>query len=399
MAKKVVLAYSGGLDTSIMIKWLKDNYNCEVIAFAADVGQGEELKGLRQKAIATGASKVYIEDLTAEFARDFLFPMIKSGAVYEGEYLLGTSIARPLIAQKQVAIAQREKADALAHGATGKGNDQVRFELTYKALAPQLQIIAPWREWELKGREEEIAYARRHRIPVPVSKAKPYSSDRNLWHISYEGGKLEDPWFEPNENMFMLTKRPELAPNKPEQIQLEFSKGVPIAVNGKKLSPVALIKALNKIGGKHGIGRVDIVENRLVGIKSRGVYETPGGTIIYQAHSALEQITLDRDTLHFKPAVAQRYAELIYNGQWFTPLKRALDAFIDRTQENVSGVVRLKLYKGSCTVTGRRSKKSLYQPQLATFEKEAVYDQRDAEGFINLFGLPLKVQAELRRKR
>jgi argininosuccinate synthase len=398
MAKKVILAYSGGLDTSIMIKWLKDNYNCEVIAFAADVGQGEELKGLRQKALSTGAAKVYIEDLTDEFARDFLWPMIKSGAVYEGEYLLGTSVARPLIAQKQVEIARKEKADALAHGATGKGNDQVRFELTYKALAPQLKIIAPWREWELKGRQEEIDYARQHRIPVPVTKAKPYSSDRNLWHISYEGGVLEDPWFEPKENMYVLTNSPEKGPQKAEYVTLEFSKGVPVAVNGKKLSPVALIKTLNRLGGKHGVGRVDIVENRLVGIKSRGVYETPGGTIIYKAHAALEQITLDRDTLHYKQLVAQRYAELIYNGQWFTPLKKALDAFIDQTQRNVAGVVKLKLFKGQCTVTGRRSKMSLYQPALATFENEAVYDQRDAEGFINLFGLPLKVQAELRRK-
>lgn len=397
--KKVVLAYSGGLDTSIMIKWLKDNYNCEVICFAADVGQDEELKGLRQKALGTGAAKIYIEDLQAEFAKDFLFPMIKSGAVYEGEYLLGTSIARPLIAKKQVEIAKKEGAWAVAHGATGKGNDQVRFELTFKALAPKMQIIAPWREWELKGREEEIEYAKANHIPIPVSKAKPYSSDRNLWHISYEGGVLEDPNFEPKDDMFLLSQKPELAPNKAEYIELEFAKGVPVGVNGKKLAPVPLIKLLNKIGGRHGVGRADIVENRLVGIKSRGVYETPGGTIIYAAHRALEQLTLDRDTAHYKQQIAQRYAELVYNGQWFTPLKRALDAFINETQKNVSGVVRLKLYKGSCSVVGRKSRSSLYQPKLASFEKEEVYNQRDAEGFINLFGLPIKVEAELRRNK
>ena len=399
MAKKVVLAYSGGLDTSIMIKWLKENYHCDVICFAADVGQEEELKGLKEKALKTGASKIYIEDLTDEFARDFLFPMIKSGAVYEGEYLLGTSIARPLIAKKQIEIARREKADAVAHGSTGKGNDQVRFELTYKALAPELNIIAPWREWSLKGRSEEIEYARQHRIPVPVTKAKPYSSDRNLWHISYEGGVLEDPNYEPKDDMFSLSQKPELAPNKAEYIELEFAKGVPVGVNGKKLAPVQLIKTLNKIGGRHGIGRTDIVESRLVGMKSRGVYETPGGTIIYKAHAALEQLTLDRDTLHYKQLVAQRYAELVYYGQWFTPLKRALDAFIDKTQINVTGMVKLKLYKGNCLVVGRRSPRSLYQPKLASFEKEEVYNQKDAAGFINLFGLPLKVEAELRRRK
>lgn len=396
--KKVVLAYSGGLDTSVMIRWLKDNYGCEVIAFAADVGQGEELKGLKVKALKTGASKVYIEDLKDEFARDFIFPMLKAGAVYEGQYLLGTSVARPLIAKKQVEIAKREKADAVAHGATGKGNDQVRFELTYKALAPGLRIIAPWREWELKGREEEIEYAGEHGIPVPVTKAKPYSCDRNLWHISYEGGILENPWFEPKEDMFILTASPEKAPAKPEYIEVGFGAGMPETVNGKRLKPVQLIQALNKIGGRHGVGRVDMVENRLVGIKSRGVYETPGGTILYAAHQALEAITLDRDTLHYKRLVAQRYAELVYYGQWFTPLKEALDAFINKTQENVSGVVRLKLYKGNCTVVGRKSKRSLYRPELATFEREGIYNQKDAEGFINLFGLPIKVQSLIRRK-
>jgi argininosuccinate synthase len=398
MANKVVLAYSGGLDTSIMIKWLKDNYDCAVIAFAADVGQDEELKGLKEKAIKTGAAKIYIEDLQAEFAKDFVFPMLKAGAIYENQYLLGTSIARPLIAKKQVEIAKKEKASAVSHGATGKGNDQVRFELTFKALAPDLKIIAPWREWKLGGREEEIEYAKKHGIPIPVSKAKPYSSDRNLWHISYEGGVLEDPWYEPKEEMFLLTISPEKAPNKPEYVEIEFAKGEPVAVNGKKLLPVALIKELNRIGGRNGVGRVDIVENRLVGIKSRGVYETPGGTILYAAHQALETITLDRDTLHYKLQVAQRYAELVYYGQWYTPLKEALDAFINKTQESVTGFVRLKLYKGNCTVVGRKSKYSLYRPDLATFEKEAVYNQKDAEGFINLFGLPIKVGAKLRGK-
>jgi len=396
---KVVLAYSGGLDTSIMIKWLKDNYGCEVIAYCADLGQGEELKGLRTKALGTGASKVYIEDLKEEFARDFLFPMLKAGAIYEGQYLLGTSVARPLIAKRQVEIAKREKAGAVAHGATGKGNDQVRFELTFKALAPHLKIIAPWREWELKGREEEIEYARKNGIPVPVTKAKPYSSDRNLWHISYEGGVLEDPWFEPKEDMFILTDSPEKAPNKPEYIEIGFGAGIPETVNGKRLKPVQLIQTLNKIGGKHGIGRADIVENRLVGIKSRGVYETPGGTILYAAHQALESITLDRDTLHYKQLVAQRYAELVYYGQWFTPLKEALDVFVNKTQVNVTGTTRLKLYKGNCTVVGRKSKKSLYRPDLATFEREAIYSQKDAEGFINLFGLPIKVAALLKKEK
>ncbi|MFA4905081.1 MAG: argininosuccinate synthase [Candidatus Margulisiibacteriota bacterium] len=398
-AKKVVLAYSGGLDTSIMIKWLKDNYHCEVVCFAADVGQEEELLGLKEKALKTGASQIFIEDLTEEFARDFLFPMIKSGAVYEGQYLLGTSVARPLIAKKQVEIARKVGADAVAHGATGKGNDQVRFELTYKALAPELKIIAPWREWEFGGREEEIEYAQKNNIPIPVSKKKPYSSDRNLWHISYEGGVLEDPWFEPQENMFLLTNSPEKAPNVPEYLEVGFEKGEPVSLNGKKLPPVKLLQELNKIGGKHGVGRVDIVENRLVGIKSRGVYETPGGTILYAAHRALESLTLDRDTQHYKQLIAQRYAELVYYGQWYTPLKEALDAFIEKTQSKVSGAVRLKLYKGNCTVAGRKSPKTLYHPQLASFEAEAVYNQKDAEGFINLFGLPLKVEALLKKEK
>ncbi|OGB87297.1 argininosuccinate synthase [candidate division WOR-1 bacterium RIFCSPLOWO2_02_FULL_46_20] len=395
MIKKVVLAYSGGLDTSVMISWLKENYNCDVIAFAADLGQEKELTGLKEKAMKTGASKIYIEDLKREFAEDFLVPMIKSGAVYEGHYLLGTSVARPLIAKKQIEIAKREKADAVAHGATGKGNDQVRFELTYKALAPDMRIIAPWREWEIKGRQEAIEYAKKRRIPVPVTKDKPYSSDRNLWHISYEGGILEDPWFEPQENMFKLTASPKRAPDKPEYVEIEFEKGEPKTLNGKRLTALALIQQLNKIGGKNAIGRVDIVENRLVGMKSRGVYETPGGTILYAAHQTLESITLDKDVQHYKQLVAQRYAELIYNGQWYTPLKESLDAFINKTQETVSGTVRLKLYKGNCNVVGRKSHKSLYRPDLATFEKEEIYNQKDAEGFINLFGLPIKVRAKL----
>lgn len=396
-AKKVVLAYSGGLDTSIMIKWLKDNYGCEVIAYAADVGQAEELDGLKEKAIKTGAAKIYIEDLREVFAKEFIFPMLKAGAIYENQYLLGTSIARPIIAKRQIEIALKEKADAVAHGATGKGNDQVRFELTFMALAPQIKVIAPWREWELKGREEEIEYAKQHHIPIPVSKKKPYSSDRNLWHISYEGGILEDPWFEPKEDMFLLSVSPEKAPNKPEYVEIDFVKGEPTAVNGRKLAPVPLIEELNKIGGRNGVGRVDIVENRLVGIKSRGVYETPGGTILYAAHQALESLTLDRDVQHYKQQAAQRYAELVYNGQWFTPLKEALDAFVNATQRNVTGRVRLKLYKGNCLVVGRKSERSLYRPDLATFEKEDFYNQKDAEGFINLFGLPIKVAALIKK--
>jgi argininosuccinate synthase len=399
MAKKVVLAYSGGLDTSVMIPWLIDNYSCEVVAMCADLGQSEELKGIKEKAIKSGASKVYVEDLKDEFAEEYLFRLIKSGAVYEGRYLLGTSIARPLIAQKQVEVALKEGADAVAHGATGKGNDQVRFELTYKALAPKLKVIAPWREWELSGRKEEMEYAKKKGIPVPVSKAKPYSSDRNLWHISFEGGILEDPWFEPREDMFILTKSPQDAPNKPTYVEIEFKGGVPVKLNGERRSGAKLIGKLNSIGGENGVGRVDIVENRLVGIKSRGVYETPGGTILMIAHKDLESITLDRDVSHEKERVAIKYAELIYNGQWFTPIREALDAFIDETQRAVSGIVRLKLFKGSCAVVGRKSGSSLYDPKLATFEKEAVFNQKDAEGFINLFGLPYKVQALLKRRK
>lgn len=393
--KKVVLAYSGGLDTSIIIPWLKENYGCEVIAYAADVGQGEELEPLKEKAIKTGASKIYIEDLKAEFVKDFIFPMLKSGAVYEGKYLMGTSVARPVIAKRHVEIAIQEGADAVAHGATGKGNDQVRFELTFKALKPDLKIIAPWREWSIKSREEEIEYAAERGIDVPVTKAKPYSMDRNLWHISYEGGILENPWNEYSNDMFLYTVAPEQAPDQAETITVDFEAGVPVAINGQGYDPVALIFKLNEIGGRHGVGRVDIVENRLVGMKSRGVYETPGGTILYEAHHGLETLTLDRDTLHFKQMVAGRYAELVYNGQWFTPLKKAIDAFVDETQRRVTGSVKLKLYKGTVQTVGRKSPYSLYQEQLATFEADQIYNQKDAEGFINLFGLPLKVQATL----
>ena len=387
---KVVLAYSGGLDTSVMMQWLIDNYNCEVIAFAADVGQEEELKGLKQKALSTGASKIYIEDLTKEFATDFIFKMLRAGAIYEGLYLMGTSIARPLIAKRQVEIALKEGADAVAHGATGKGNDQVRFELTFMALPPKLRIIAPWREWELKSRDDEMDYAKRHKIPITITKKKPYSMDRNLWHISYEGGILEDPYNEAKEDMFLLTVSPEKAPNRPTYLEIGFEKGTPVSVNGKKMEPVALIKYLNKIAGQNGVGRIDVVENRLVGIKSRGVYETPAGTVLFAAHHALETITLDKETLHYKEGLSKKYAEIIYNGQWFSPLREALDAFIDKTQRKVSGMVRVKLYKGTCMVVGRKSPHSLYDPELATFGEDEVYDQKDAEGFIKLFGLQMK---------
>lgn len=395
---KIVLAYSGGLDTSIMIKWLKDTYNCEVVAYAADVGQAEELSGLKQKALKTGASKIYIEDLREEFAKDYIFRMLKAGAVYEEQYLLGTSIARPLIAKRQVEIAKKEKADAVAHGATGKGNDQVRFELTFMSLAPELEIIAPWREWDLKSRTEEIEYARRHKIPITITKQKPYSMDRNLWHISYEGGILEDPYNEPKDDMFILTTSPEKAPNKPTYVEIGFEKGCPVSLNGKKLPPVKLIETLNVIAGRNGVGRIDIVENRLVGIKSRGVYETPAGTVLLAAHRALESITLDRETFHYKQLVSVKYAQLIYNGQWFCPLRESLDAFVDYTQKKVTGAVKAKLYKGNCTVVGRKSSHSLYSADLATFEEDEVYDQKDAEGFIKLFGLQMKGMGRTSKK-
>jgi len=396
--KKVVLAYSGGLDTSIILKWLRETYGCEVIAFAADVGQEEELDGLEEKAINTGASKCYIEDLTGEFVRDYIFRAIKANAIYEDRYLLGTSLARPIISKKQVEIALAEGADAVCHGATGKGNDQVRFEMGFKALAPQLKIIAPWRIWDLNSRTKLFDYAEKHNIPVPVTKDKPYSMDRNILHISYEGGVLEDPYHEPDESMFILTKSPESAPDRPVYVEIDFESGVPVALDSVKLSPVDLMKKLNKIAGENGVGRIDIVENRLVGIKSRGVYETPAGTVLLIAHRDLESITLDRDTQHFKDKIAAEYATLVYNGLWFSRKRESMDALIDRTQEHVTGTVRVKLYKGSCTVVGRKSPVTLYEPDIATFDESELYDQKDASGFMNVFCLPTKVEAMLRKK-
>ena len=391
--KKVVLAYSGGLDTSVIVPWLRENYGCEVVCFCADIGQGEELSSLPAKAVASGASKCIIEDLREEFARDYLFPLLRAGAVYERQYLLGTSIARPLIAKRQIKIAQAEGADAVAHGCTGKGNDQVRFELTYTALDPRLKVIAPWREWDIRSRQDALAYARAHNVPVTATEKSIYSRDQNLWHLSHEGGPLEDPWLEPEESMYQLSASPEAAPDQPQIVEIDFQAGCPVAIDGQPLSPAQIVATLNRIGGQHGIGRVDLVENRLVGMKSHGVYETPGGTILLTAHRELESIALDRDTLHYKDVVAQRYAELVYYGQWFTPLREALDAFVDKTQTHVTGTVRLKLYKGNVIPIGRRSPHSLYREDFATFGQEDVYDQSDAEGFITLFGLPLKVRA------
>lgn len=391
--KKVVLAYSGGLDTSVIVPWLRENYGCEVVCFTADVGQGEELQGLEAKALASGASQWIVHDVKEEFARDFIFPVLRAGAVYERKYLLGTSMARPLIAKHQVEVAHQVGADAVAHGATGKGNDQVRFELTYTALDPRLTVIAPWREWEIRSREDAIAYAQAHNIPVSASLKSIYSRDRNLWHLSHEGGPLEDPWLEPEETMFQLSVAPEEAPDQAEVVEIEFESGTPIAVNGEPLSPAALVAKLNELGGKHGIGRADLVESRLVGMKSHGVYETPGGTILLAAHREIESLVLDRDTLAFKDLVALKYAELVYNGLWFTPLREAMDAFVNSTQGPVSGKVRLKLYKGNVIPIGRQSPFSLYREDFATFGQENVYDQSDAEGFIHLFGLPLKVRA------
>ena len=394
---KVVLAYSGGLDTSIIIPWLKENYGCEVIAMVADIGQSEELSGLEEKALKSGASKFFHEDLREEFAADFVFPTLMAGAVYEGKYLLGTSFARPLIAHRQVKIARKENADAVSHGATGKGNDQVRFELTYKAFAPDLTIIAPWREWDIKSREDAIEYAESKNIPITQTKEKIYSRDRNLWHISHEGGELEDPWNEPREEMYMLTVSPEEAPDKPEYLKIGYEHGKPVSVDGKTYSPAAIIEKLNEVAARNGVGRDDIVENRLVGMKSRGVYETPGGTILYEAHRAIESLTLERDTLHYKQAVALRYAELVYYGKWYNPLKEALDAFVKSTQKNVTGTVRIKLYKGNCTAVGVKSPFSLYREDIATFSRDEVYNQSDAEGFINLFGLPETISAKFRK--
>lgn len=392
--QKVVLAYSGGLDTSVIVPWLKENYGCEVVAFCANVGQSDEdLTRLEQKALSSGASQFVLRDLREEFAAEYLFPMLKAGAVYEHKYLLGTSVARPLIAKHLVDVAHQTGADAVAHGATGKGNDQVRFELTVMALDPRLKIIAPWREWDIRSREDAIAYAARHNVPVTATVKSIYSRDSNLWHLSHEGGLLEDPWNEPEEPMYQISTSPENAPDEPEYVEVTFESGEPVAVNGERLSPAKLIERLNAIGGAHGIGRVDLVENRLVGMKSRGVYETPGGTILYYAHRELESLVLDRETAHFKEMVAVKYAELTYYGLWFTPLREALDAFVNATQGPVTGTVRLKLYKGNIISAGRKSPLSLYREDFATFGQEDVYDQSQAEGFIRLFGLSLKVRA------
>ena len=393
--KKVVLAYSGGLDTSIIVPWLKNNYGCEVICMCANLGQEEELEGLETKALASGASKCYIEDLREEFITQFIFPAMRAGAVYERKYLLGTSFARPLIARRQVEIAELEGADAVSHGATGKGNDQVRFELTYQALNPKLYVIAPWREWNIVSREDALDYAVEYNVPVTATVKSIYSRDRNIWHISHEGGILEDPWQEPEREMFLLSVDPQDAPDEPEYVEIDFQEGIPKKINGVAKGPISLLTGLNEIGGRHGIGRVDLVENRLVGMKSRGVYETPGGTILLEAHQALEQICLDKETLHYKQMIALKYADLVYNGQWYTPLREALDAFVNVTESRLTGSVRLKLYKGSVTLAGRRSPYSLYREDYATFGEEDVYNQQDAEGFIKLFGLPMKVAAML----
>jgi argininosuccinate synthase len=391
--KRVALAYSGGLDTSIIIPWLKEKYDCEVVAIAADVGQGEELDGLKEKAIATGASEIYIEDLRHEFVTEYIWPTLRAGAVYEHKYLLGTSFARPVIAKRQVEIARQTGCDALAHGCTGKGNDQVRFELTFKALAPEMAVIAPWRDWNIVSREDAIDYASERQIPITASREKIYSHDRNIWHLSHEGGILEDPANEPEEAMFELTVSPEKAPDEPEYVEISFEKGAPVKVNGESLDPVPLIETLNEIGGRNGCGRVDLVENRLVGMKSRGVYETPGGTLLLAALRELESLCLDRESAHYKEVVAHKYAEMVYFGQWFTPLREALDAFAASLTAPVSGDVKLKLYKGNVIVAGRTSPNTLYRPDLASFTMGASYDQKDAAGFINIFGLPLKVKA------
>ena len=401
MAKvnKVVLAYSGGLDTSVIIPWLKENYdNCEVIAVCADLGQGDELDTVHDKALKSGASKVYVENITKEFIEGYVWPTLKAGAVYEGKYLLGTSFARPVIAKKLVEIAQKEGADAIAHGATGKGNDQVRFELTIKALAPNLTIIAPWREWDLDSRSAEIEYAKKHDIPIPTDN-KTYSMDRNIWHLSHEGSDLEDPWNAPKNSMFLISKAPEDAPDKPEEVTIDFEKGIPVAVNGQKLDAVKIVETLNEIGARNGVGIVDICENRLVGMKSRGVYENPGGSILYYAHRELEYLCLDRATYHYKEQVAIRYGELVYDGMWFCQLREALAAFVDSTQETVTGTVKLKLYKGNIISAGSKSPHSLYSQEFVTFEHDDVYNQADATGFINLFGLPLKVRALVQQSK
>lgn len=395
--KKVVVAYSGGLDTSIILSWIKETYNAEVIACCVNVGQDKEVIGLKEKAKRTGASKCYVIDAKKEFVTDYIFPAIKANALYENRYLLGTSLARPVIAKKIVEIAKKEKADAICHGATGKGNDQVRFELGFKALMPEAKIIAPWRIWDIKSRNDAIDYAKKRGIPVPVTKAKPYSSDANLWHISYEGGVLEDTENEWDEDMFQMTVSAKDAPNRATYVKMDFVKGIPVAINGKTFDPVSLVQKLNEVAGANGIGRIDIIENRLVGMKSRGVYEAPAATLLYFAHNELESMTIDRDTAHYKELIAHKYAELAYNGLWFNPLREALDAFIDVTQKYVTGSVTVKLYKGNMQVVSRKAKNPLYWEELATFDKDEIYNQKDAEGFINLFGLPTKVQALMRK--
>lgn len=397
--KKVVLAYSGGLDTSVILKWLQETYGCSVVAFCADLGQGEDLKAVRAKAQAVGASKIYVEDLREIFVKEHIFPMLRANAVYEGSYLLGTSIARPLIARRQIEIARKEGADAVSHGATGKGNDQVRFEVTYLALDPTVKIIAPWREWTFRSRRELIEYASTHGIPVTATKAKPYSMDLNLFHVSYEGGILEDPWEAPPEEIFQMTVAPERAPDKPRMLEIEYERGDPVAVEGKRMSPAKLLAHLNRAGGEHGVGRVDLVENRYVGMKSRGVYETPGGTILHVAHRGLESITMDREVLHLRDSLIPRYAELIYCGYWYAPERDILQRAIDEAQEDVTGTVRVKLYKGCCTVVGRRSDRSLYRLDLATFEEDEAYRQKDAEGFIRLNALRLAIRAQRKKGR
>ncbi|MGM0404227.1 MAG: argininosuccinate synthase [Thermodesulfobacteriota bacterium] len=390
--KKVVLAYSGGLDTSVILKWLVETYHCEVIAFSADIGQAEELSGIEEKAMKTGASKVYVDDLTEDFVSNFVFPAFRANVIYEGQYLLGTSLARPLIARRQMEIARKEGADAVSHGATGKGNDQVRFELSYYAIDPHIKVISPWREWDLNSRTALMAFAEKHGIPVTSTREKPYSTDRNLLHISYEGGILEDPWNPPPEDMFTLSVSPRNAPDEPEIVDIDFVGGDATAVNGASLSPARVLSELNRLGGKHGIGRCDIVENRFIGMKSRGVYETPGGTILRMAHMNMESITMDREVMHLRDSFMPRYAELIYNGFWFSPERELMQTMIDQTQENVSGTVRLELYKGSCRVIGRRSEKSLYSEAFATFEGDTVFQQKDAEGFIRLHALRLRIR-------
>ena len=397
--KKVVLAYSGGLDTSVILRWIKEEFGCEVIAFCADLGQGEDLQAIKRKAVDTGASKAVIGDLREEFVKNYVFPMLRGNAIYEGSYLLGTSIARPLIAKAQIDVAVTERADAVSHGATGKGNDQVRFELTYYALKPAIKVIAPWRLWSLNSRTALIAYARKHGIPVPVTKARPYSTDRNLFHISYEGGILEDPWKEPPPDMFVWCRPLEKAPNRAEYVEIDYRRGDPIAINGKTLPAAKLLAQLNDLGAKHGIGRVDLVENRYVGMKSRGVYETPGGTILHAAHRALESITMDREVMRLRDSLIPRYAEMIYYGYWFSPEREVLQGTIDAAQRNVNGTARLKLYKGNVVVAGRKSDSSLYDPKVATFEQDTVYQQADAEGFIRLNALRLRLQKLSKTKR